>query len=394
MANSINSLRQVRSAPGAKENYEFSTSIITARDGSEQRRMMRLKPRQSISYEVPVNDTNAREIECVIRKAIGYGDLIPLWHRSTTTLISTFPGAILTNEPMPVDFQIGSIVLIAGVAYEVLTVTDRKQFSVLPTDWPSGGYPSGSTVVPAWECALSDSQSESLTSQMTGRIAIDAERVMSPDYELSRWASTFPQPPIVIDGMEVLLARPSWASDRSIELSWLRSDLDYGIGVKTYKRLAEASRATRSFGYVMSDDAIDNLIAFFIRQFGRQKRFICPSWDVEVRANTFAGDMMSMTIVGSSFGESANQVNAGYLMTSHPATNELSITKLASVTSDTINNLTTLTFSAPWALEYSPLQSSRTSFCSTVRFATDSISATFDRKGLASLELSTHEVDK
>lgn len=397
MANPINSLRQVRSAPGARESYEFSTSIIMARDGSEQRRRMRLKPRQSISYEAPVNDSNAREIEAVVRKAIGFGDVVPLWHRSTTSLISTFPGAILTNEPLPIDCQTGSFIMIAGDVYEVLDVPagyDRKRFSVLPTDWPSGGYPSGSEIVPVWECALSQSQSESLTSQLNGRIAIEAERVVSGDYEFSRWYGAFPLPALVVDGMEVLLERPSWASDRSVEMSWLRDDLDVGIGVKNYRRLADVSRATRSFGYVLSDDRIDGLIAFFIRQGGRQKRFICPSWDVEVNANTFAGNMMSMTIVGSTFGQNANAVNAGYLMTSHPATKELSITKIASVTADTINNLTTLTFSAPWSLEYSPLQSARTSFCSTVRFAADSISATFERNGLASLELSTYEVDK
>lgn len=389
------SLHEFPAMPGASERWSFLTSIIESRDTSEQRRRMRARPRQEINYTLTATKAEASEVTSLVSKAMGYGAALPRWHRSAT-IVAHHDNHITLSRQLPPDVHKGSFLSIGGVIHKVYEVeAGRRGFLMELVGWPDGGYPDGTEVVPLWECALGMSQEELIKSPIVTQIKINGQKVVgsSDIISLNPPNEGAEAPVISFDGMEVLLVRPSWASDRTVSTTWARSVLDFDIGIVSYRLLAESSKRMRSFRFLLKGvSEIDFVTAFFWRQYGRQKRFIMPQWGIEPNIINLSSNRMVITISGSNYGSDATPMNSSYFMTTNPSDGSIDVCEVSDVSSDMINDATIITLKQPFTGKYLPTKSIRSCFCSIVRLASDDLDINYTGADVASIEIGTMEV--
>lgn len=275
--------------------------------------------------------------------------------------------------------------------------TGRREFLMELVGWPDGGYPDGTEVVPLWECALGMSQEELIKSPLVTQIKINGQKVVGSSDLISLYPPPEHKgtegPAKAFDGMEVLLVRPSWASDRTVSTTWARSVLDFDVGVVSYRRLAESAKRMRSFRFLLKDVAeVDWMTVFFWRQYGRQKRFIMPQWGIELNIINLSSNGRVITISGSNYGSDATPMNSSYFMTTSPLDGSVDVREVLDVSSDMINGATIITLKHPFNWEYFPTKSIRSCFCSIVRLASDDLDINYTGAGVAIIEIGTMEV--
>lgn len=380
-------------APGASENYSFLTSIIEARDTTEQRRRMRVRPRMSIRYQIPLNKCNAAEVDALISKAIGSGSALPRWHRSTTVeSVDSETGVVTVARNLPLDVMEGSFLSVDGDVFPVSSISAERRSVILDTTgYPDISFPIGCAVVPLWVCMLSPTNNQNASSPISGVTEVDGGRVVGAE-AVPPDAPDSTLPVLTVDNLDIMTMRPRWASERSISTEWARDDADYGVGYVGYHLRAKAPIKMRNYEYLLSGvDEIDWMINFFWRQYGRQRRFVMPQWGIDHDIISETHDGLSISINGSNFGIQATRVNCAYLMTTSPVDGKNHFLPILSIAPDTVSDTTTITL-AHGAPNYTVLESKRTTFCSTVRFASDSIDVTYINSNTATVAFGTMEV--
>lgn len=322
---------------GMTESFEFSTQIITAASGKEQRLSRRTKPRRAISMRHTLTTADeAAQYQAIIRKRQWRPMLVPQWHMASRTLVAGKVGdtaLTLDKEPPATWGAVKALYLVSGDDRQLLNVLRISGSTVMLRDSLTFPVPRGSDIMPVQYGLLNNDLSSSraisttieaqvgftilpqtdtftvpAVSSYTDLIAFIAEQghrwanyirraaVLNP----AVWPTWPPMPSNYTTRMTfelngdtrmVITRKPNWVSAVTVADAWQYDLIDYYNSAVTPGYAENAGRRTfqaqwTAFTY---DEVIDILAVFYALR-GAQVACWVPSWSHDL---TVAADMPS-----------------------------------------------------------------------------------------------------
>ena len=320
---------------GMTESFEFSTQIITAASGKEQRLSRRTKPRRALSMRHTLTTADeAAQYQAIIRKRQWRPMLVPQWHMASRTLVAGKVGdttLTLDKAPPATWGAVKALYLVSGDDRQLLNVLRVSGSMVMLRDSLTFPVPRGSDVMPVQYGLLNNDlsssraisttieaqvgftilpQTDSFTvpavSSYNDLIAFIAEQghrwaayirraaVLNP----AVWPTWPPMPSNYTTRMSferngdtrmVITRKPNWVSAVTVADAWQYDLIDYYNSAVTPGYAENAGRRTfqaqwTAFTY---DEVIDILAVFYALR-GAQVACWVPSWSHDL---TVAADM-------------------------------------------------------------------------------------------------------
>lgn len=320
---------------GMTESFEFSTQVITAASGKEQRLSRRTKPRRAISMRHTLTTADeAAQYQAIIRKRQWRPMLVPQWHMASRTLVSGKVGdttLVMDKEPPATWGAVKALYLVSGDERQLLNVLRISGSTVMLRDSLMFPVPRGSDVMPVQYGLLNNdlSSSRAISTTIEAQVgftilpqtdSFTVPAVSSYNDLISfiaeqghRWAKyirraavlnpavwpTWPPMPsnyttrmtfeLNGDTRMVITRKPNWVSAVTVADAWQYDLIDYYNSAVTPGYAENAGRRTfqaqwTAFTY---DEVIDILAVFYALR-GAQVACWVPSWSHDLTA---AADM-------------------------------------------------------------------------------------------------------
>ncbi len=320
---------------GMTESFEFSTQIITAASGKEQRLSRRTKPRRALSMRHTLTTADeAAQYQAIIRKRQWRPMLIPQWHMASRTLAEGKVGdttLTLDREPPATWGAVKALYLVSGDDRQLLNVLRVSGSTVMLRDSLTFPVPRGSDIMPVQYGLLNDDLSSSRATSTTIEAQVGFTILPQTDTftvpavssyndlisfiaeQGHRWAKyirraaaldpavwpTWPPMPSNYttrmtferngDTRMVITRKPNWVSAVTVADAWTYDLIDYYNSAVTPGYAENAGRRTfqaqwTAFTY---DEVIDILAVFYALR-GSQVACWVPSWSHDL---TVAADM-------------------------------------------------------------------------------------------------------
>lgn len=320
---------------GMTESFEFSTQIITAASGKEQRLSRRTKPRRALSMRHTLTTADeAAQYQAIIRKRQWRPMLVPQWHMASRTMVAGKVGdttLVLDKAPPATWGTVKALYLVSGDDRQLLNVLRISGSTVMLRDSLTFPVPRGSDVMPVQYGLLNNDLSSSraisttIEAQVGFTILPQTDTFTVPAVSSytdlisfiaeqgHRWAAyirraavlnpaiwpTWPQMPsnyttrmtfeLNGDTRMVITRKPNWVSAVTVADAWQYDLIDYYNSAVTPGYAENAGRRTfqaqwTAFTY---DEVIDILAVFYALR-GAQVACWVPSWSHDLTA---AADM-------------------------------------------------------------------------------------------------------
>lgn len=320
---------------GLTESFEFSTQIITADSGKEQRLSRRTKPRRAMSMRHTLTTADeAAQYQAIIRKRQWRPMLVPQWHMASRTLVAGKIGdttLVLDKEPPATWGTVKALYLVSGDDQQLLNVLRVSGSMVMLRDSLTFPVPRGSDVMPVQYGMLNNDLSSSRATSTTIEAQVGFTILPQTDTftvpavssyndliafiaeQGHRWAkyirraaaldpAVWPAwPPMPSnyttrmtfelngDTRMVITRKPNWVSAVTVADTWQYDLIDYYNSAVTPGYAENAGRRTfqaqwTAFTY---DEVIDILAVFYALR-GAQVACWVPSWSHDL---TVAADM-------------------------------------------------------------------------------------------------------
>lgn len=322
---------------GMTEAFEFSTQIITADSGKEQRLARRLKPRRTLSMRHTLTTADeAAQYQAILRSRQWRPMLVPQWHMAARTAA---PGNVgdttltLDKEPPATWGTVKALYLVAGDDRQLLNVLRVDGATILLRDSLPFPVPRGSDVMPVQYGMLNNDLSSSraisttLEAQVGFTILPQTDSFVVPPISTyrdliafiaeqgHRWANyirraavlnpaiwpTWPPMPTNYttrmtfelngDTRMVITRKPNWASAVTVADTWQYDLIDYYNSAVTPGYAEDAGRRTFQAQWTaFSYDEVIDILSFFYALRGAQVACWVPSWSHDMTA---AADMIT-----------------------------------------------------------------------------------------------------
>jgi hypothetical protein len=211
---------------GMIERLQWYTDVIQAARGEEQRRSLRIAPRQFLEFSCVAKGTDRRLMESALYNWGGRTWAVPLWFDGQaleSTLLAE--STEIPLSPAGRSYQAGDLVLLTngdpetGEAVEVEALGEDSITLAQPTQV---AWPAGTRVYPARAAVI---ENTATVSRFTGEVS-DLRlqwRMVKP----MTWAA---EATPTYRGLPVLEHVPNWTEDPSLEFERKLSILDAGAG--------------------------------------------------------------------------------------------------------------------------------------------------------------------
>lgn len=320
---------------GMTESFEFSTQIITADSGKEQRLSRRTKPRRAISMRHTLTTADeAAQYQAIIRKRQWRPMLVPQWHMASRTLAEGKVGdttLVLDKEPPTTWGSVKALYLVSGDDQQLLNVLRVSGSTVMLRDSLTFPVPRGSDIMPVQYGLLNNdlSSSRAISTTIEAQVGFTilpqtdtfvapaissyADLVVFLAEQGHRWARyirraaaldpavwpTWPPMPsnyttrmtleLNGDTRMVITRKPNWVSAVTVADTWQYDLIDYYNSAVTPGYAENAGRRTFQAQWTVFtyDEVIDILSVFYALR-GAQVACWVPSWSHDL---TVAEDM-------------------------------------------------------------------------------------------------------
>lgn len=266
------------------ERIEFSTNIITAFDGSEQRLARRGdSARWFLEYRWDAVENDARYIENTI---FGWGPRIwavPIWQHGQNIGSNLVPGATsILADTADLDFHVGGLAVLMNpenpTVFEAFEVLEVNPTSITPKRPTTGSWPASSTYIyPARTARMTQyPQMTRWTSQvLSGAVSW---RMEEPLRRTAASETTYRSYPI-------LEQKPEWSTDPQATYERKMATLDFTFSapfIDDESGLAEPAFVQRWFFTTRAE--VEAFRQFLFARRGKQKAIWIPSFadDLEV----------------------------------------------------------------------------------------------------------------
>ncbi|RWO06288.1 MAG: hypothetical protein EOS07_21855 [Mesorhizobium sp.] len=277
---------------GVRDTYEFKTDVFTTRDGSEQRRSLRVQPRRSINAAVLLDGERLRTFSDALHLARDGKVEIADFSADGAVLTSTVANGatVLTVDHVPA-WLAGGITCVLQTGRQALKVTVElvDGNNVTLSTGVAGSVGQGAQLLPLLPASLGKTTTLSIYTTLvaTSAIKFDIEpgtvvRIPDPlpiDGGPDAETTQFFGPAAIFYGRYVLLRKPNYLQQPQMAFNLGFETVDYGRGItKTFTPVPTISRTlTATYLAVSHADAMA-MLDIFLRAKGRAGEIYVPTW--------------------------------------------------------------------------------------------------------------------
>lgn len=347
---------------------EYRTEILLSRDGTEQRRAQRDRPRRSIAFQSRVSEECFRELR---RDLISYQRGPWAVGNPTTRVLATSGMANGANQitlaSVPAWAAVGEKVVLRDEARFGLYTIDSIASLTLTFDEINTGvaWPVGTKVMEALPARLADTISMQSVSPDVGFASID--------FDVTPGEAFYAEPgsaPDTFNGREAWLCQP-WRSDPiSAQHQSALETLDYGIGAVAYFEPVTRPTLIQRLDYRPAPASYSLFEDLFIRSRGRRTAFYMPTWRTDfAQVGSETSGSSSLTVEGDFTDLDGDAVFTAIAVEFLDDTFELrTVTSIAANGSDS-----DFTLGATWGRAVDATTVRRIMWCPQWRFASDKL---------------------
>ena len=375
---------------GYSERYEYKTDVLTAWNGSEQRRALRQKPRYSAEFTVLENGDLARATSNAIRSWQNRMFAMPNWLCQTRTLSAVAPGSMGVNfDTKDLGFTPGEYLYILAPdgTFETLGVDVVTATGVTFKTQAAKPFPIGSQVFPVisgyMESSVSSTYVTDSVRTMTVKLKGDVLAYSTPLY-----ASEYPKGELY-NNVEIYPFKVDWASSNSVE--WVSNSemIDFG---NSFQRIVEKGETLRILSVstrLFNRAQVNKFKAFMARRKGRQVSFFMPTDNTDlVMVEDYTLNALDMQFRDSAM--------SGH-MRNHQPYIRIQLAKKTyyrrlMLIEDAGNGIARATLDAPIPDNFKPSDVRKISFMHLARFGSDDITIRYTTSTVANVGLKLQEV--
>jgi hypothetical protein len=268
---------------------EYRTDIFVSRNGKEQRRAQRRKPRKRITYQSIFQASSLRKFNAILANRQTRTFTIPEETKTVLLSADALSGSnTLSFANVPSWVQAGfSYMLLLDNKREVVRVETVSPTSVtltanLQNDWYKDEY-----FVPLLTVRMATSIAAPLVTNGVATVtqAWEVEPTTEPFEEET---ITYPQ----YEGYYVFTDQHNWGESLSVQKNYEREEVDFGKGRARYFTPIDFPNQVRTLSVVTEDPAeTSNIRQLFQKMRGRAGEFWLPTWerDLELISDVSAG---------------------------------------------------------------------------------------------------------
>lgn len=269
------------------ERLEWRTDVIQARRAEEQRRALRLGPRQVLEFGLTAELAARRHLEAVLWSNGGAGEwAVPLWFDGLDLAAPLDAGATaIPLDPALRQFTVGDYVLLLG--------RDTRTFELIEIASVAGAigladpttlvWPAGTVAYPARRARIDGEINLSLFHGQARVTRVRFECIEPAAWAASAGATTY-------RGHPVFDLPPVWIEDPGLSLEQQLAVLDAGTGPVDVEDLAELPIPRQTGRFTLLGRAeIDAWRQRLFALRGRQVPLWVPSWGQDLALVATAG---------------------------------------------------------------------------------------------------------
>ena len=352
-----------------REEFEYLTSIIEARDGTEKRDSLRQTPRMTVQYSSDHFGTAGQRLFADLNRFEDTGLwVVPVrWRNVRLALIAELGDSVIQiDRDPPIWLKAGTILVfeneqvqeamvVDSVVGRDITLTEALQTTFTQADLVMLGHSA------RYDTANTLTSLVSTHRSTVSRFEVDPGS--SPEWDINLARAP------IHEGYRVFVRKPNWATRLSVTANDQRETLDPSRGVVDVSRYRKSSRYDLQMEFMGFEQAdVDEMIGHFMHNMGRRGMFWLPSQmrDMEIVEDVVAG-ADSFKLPGSDFHRAFAEDDAVTTVMARYPDGCLQLNRIKSATTD--NGDTVLTFVDPW--DRAVTRDMRLSFAFLVRYRDD-----------------------
>lgn len=281
------------------ERLDWSTDVITAYDGTEQRIQLRQWPRRAIEFAFSAEGRQRRRLEAAL---YGWGARVwalPVWTDGQQLTADVEPGdLVLPAATTHRDFRAGGLVMLLAEdgRHEVVEIESVAASTLTLARPVIDAWPAGScTIYPARTARLPSGHG---LRRFSGEFAFGRVRMDLQD--VSEWPSAVET---TYRGRPVLTEAPDWTGAPDVEFTRKLAALDFGTGLRAYADESDKPEIVQAHRWFLDGRA--KVAAFRSWLYARAGKFSA------VWVPTWVNDLVMLSSIGAA-GTSFTVENASY----------------------------------------------------------------------------------
>lgn len=357
-----------------EQRREYRTDLLVSRDRTPQRRALRAKPRETLTYSLTLTERRALSCQQFLSVLQPFTLLVPVWPRVCRLSAEATTATLSLDRPFPADTRVGDhlVLMRDGVEAEAATLTalstDRRTLT-LEAD-PATAWPAGSAVYPAWACLISGNISARRRTATVLELSVQALRRVD-----SRPPATpHGDPELEVGDREVLLKRINWRSALDTPFEWSPEIIDAEVGPMATEVPGRYSPLSLS-GEVLcrNRDEVDWWLGFFDRHKGRRGQFLTASRvdPLPLQAPTQSG--IDFEVRGVDLGRYAPHEDVVTHLLVRKSDGSVGLYEIDAITPDSEDDVTRITTLNAWDGSEGPWQAAGTWLVWQAHLASDAL---------------------
>jgi hypothetical protein len=271
---------------GMLERLQWRTDVITAYRGQEQRRSVRLDPRQGLEFTVTAEGQDRRFMESILWNWGARTFAVPLWMDGQELAATLTSGASsIPVNPANRSYSVGDLVMLIGEdprTYEVIEVSTLTGSIglVRPTQQT---WPPGTRVYP---CRAARIINEQAIPRFTGQVAS-----IRLQFEMSDTMPGSPAASPTYRSYPVFEQKPDWSMEPNITLARKLAVMDSDTGLVMVEDEAQIPLTSQRMKFTLVNRS--ELAAWRSRLYalrGKQGGIWVPTWADDLTVAALIGD--------------------------------------------------------------------------------------------------------
>ncbi len=376
------------------ESREYKTDIMRSRDGTEQRRAMRSKPRKSISFDVLLDGADAANFDYLMTALQPHIWMLPLWHRQRRLAAEATTGSdvLQFDSPLSHEARSGDYLILecnGKMLMQQIYAVAADRLSVTLVDELEVSLSAFTKIYPADRAQLRSSFNARRITSGVLQASLDFSCLVdgSGPHVLTT------SPDMVLGAVEVLIRPINWVTSPELGYNWAPVIVDAELGPTAYETDGDLAVNTRQ-GEILTEsrDEVDWWLAFFDRVRGRQVPFLMPTWfDLHLHEPVTPGATFEVPGIELGTYLPGNPVHTHLMVRLHDGS--LAFYEIVFLTANPDEGVTVITTAKSWDQLYQPWTCLQACIVTVCRLASDILQINWITDEVAKITLAVQTIE-